>query len=557
MKDQERKDLEELLFEKKTESFAKKLFLSRFDAASIFPYPDPVTDAEKLFLDKLDAFAASVIDDARIDREAKIPDEVVEGLKKLGVMGMTVPKEYGGLGMTQRAYCKATELLARHSASVTLFVNVHQSIGLKSLILFGTPEQKKQWLPLMAKGEAIGAFSLTEPDAGSDARAVKTRAEFIPEKRVWKLNGTKQWSTNASIAHIITLMAKSEGKITAFLVTPSMKGFEVTAKNLDKVGMRGTWTANLKVTDMEVPAENVIGKVGGGLKVALSVLDYGRTTFGAMCTGIGKELLEKAVSHANTRIQFDRPLASFGLVKKKIARMGALVLAMEASTYLTAGLIDRGVEDIMLESAILKVFASEALWQVIYDTMQILGGRSLFKDAPYERIMRDARLNQIGEGSNEVMRVFIAAVGLREAGVLMKELWDQKKVLKLLKLLLIRFPNVPVESKELKCAARKVEKGIARFGKSVTRLLIHYKEDVVEKQLELERIAESAMALYVAAATLSKCDREKKNFDLAKLFVRLAMENLNAQLDALFSCSDRSVENVSDRLSKEGGKWGY
>src|SRR5690606_1549194 len=218
-----------------------------------------------------------------------------------------------------------------------------------------------------------------------------------------------------------------EDRITAFLVTPDMPGFRVTAPALEKVGMRGTVTSKLAFDNMEVPAENVLGPMGGGLTVALTILDFGRTTFGATCTGSAKELVERAIRHARTRHQFQRPLASFELVKQKIATMSATLYAMEASTYLTAGLLDRGEHDYMLETAMVKVFTSESQWQILYDTMQILGGRSFFTDEPYERMMRDARLHMIGEGSNEVLRAFIGAVGLRDVGMQMKDVLDAAK----------------------------------------------------------------------------------------------------------------------------------
>ena len=184
--------------------------------------------------------------------------------------------------------------------------------------------------------------------------------------------------------------------------------------------MRGSKTANLEFHDMDVPAANILGAPGGGLKLCLSVLDYGRTTFGATCTGAAKAALEHAIEHAKSRYQFKRPIGSFELVKKKIAMMSALVYAMDASTYLTAGLVDGDVEDFMLESAILKVFCSDSLWTILYETMQIYGGKSFFTDQPLERMMRDARLNMIGEGSNEVMRAFIGVVGMRDVGVYLK-----------------------------------------------------------------------------------------------------------------------------------------
>lgn len=561
---------EELLFsEQRPRSFAKGLFFGTFDAEDIFPYPSQAVDQS--FLDKVTTFARDEIDPVAIDRNQEIPQEIKDKLAKMGVMGMTVPREYGGLGMSQHEYCKVTEILASRCASTALYVNVHQSIGLKALLLFGTEEQKRKWLPPMARGEAIGAFALTEPNAGSDASAVETRAEFDPEKNVYRINGKKQWITNGSIAQVITLMARTDdGKITAFIITPDLPGFVITNKSLEKVGYRGTWTALLEFHDMEVPAENLLGQRGKGLKIALTVLDYGRTTFGAICTGIAKYLCRKAVVHAQTRFQFGKALGEFPLVKEKIAKMHGLAYAMDATTYMTAGLIDAGVEDIMLESTMLKVFASDSLWEIIYDTMQIYGGRCLFTDAPFERIMRDARLNMIGEGANEVMSSFIAAVGMRDVGMVLKQVSDETTASISGVATLARFgghllgrlktPVVPVKAERLKREAHLLGKSVRRLGFAVLRMLVKYRENVVDKQLDLDRITGAAISIYTSAATLSKLDSElsrvKEDTKLlghdiivGKYYLHRAMHHLNGRLDHLFDREDYFHEKVSDRIT--------
>lgn len=582
MDEQQRRMAEELLFAgKKQPSFVKQLYFGVFDSTKVFPYPKVDAEQEKrttLFLDRLKSFAESQINPDWIDRHASIPDTVIDGLRQLEVYGMTVPCEYGGLGMSQNAYCRTTELLARRCNSTALFVNVHQSIGLRALLLFGTLEQRARWLPPLAKGDYFAAFSLTEPNAGSDASAVETRAVFDPNRNSYRINGKKQWTTNGSIAQVLTVMAQTEvetpkgrqDKITAFLVTPDMPGFTVTNPSLEKLGMRGTKTANLAFHNMEVPASNVLGPLGGGLKVCLTVLDYGRTTFGASCTGVAKGLLDRSIEHARTRHQFNRPLASFGLVKQKIANMSALTYAMDATTYLTAGLIDKGVEDFMLEAAILKVFASDSLWNIIYDTMQIFGGRSFFTNEPFERIMRDSRLNMIGEGSNEVMRAFIGAVGMRDVGMELKTVyeaifrpWSSYETLWMFGSRGIqRFFSlkVPVRSSVIKAEAAALESAVRRFGFAVVRVLAHYREDVVEKQLDLDRIATSAMALYTTTAVLSKLDSDLTSVNgnatalgndvaIAKLYCRQAMATLDRSLGALFSSEDREIENLSDQMT--------
>ena len=582
MDDEQKRLAEELLFsEPKKPSFAKTLYFGHFDSNQVLPYPHPpLEELEKTeeFIKKVDTFANENIDPTAIDRQSSIPNPIKQGLANLGVLGMTVPKEYNGLGMSQYAYCKTTETLARHCGSTTLYMNVHQSIGLKALMLFGSEEQKNRWLPDMARGEKIGAFSLTEQNAGSDANGVETTAVYDAERNAYILNGRKQWTTNGSIAKVITVMAKTEvdtpqgkqKKVTAFLVNPEMHGFRVTEQALDKVGFRGTWTANLAFHDMIVPVENILGPLGGGLKVALTVLDYGRTTFGAMCTGVAKECLERATQHAKTRHQFGKSLASFGLVKKKIATMAAMTYAMDATTYLTAGLIDKKVEDIMLESAILKVFNSEALWQIIYDTMQIYGGRSFFTDQPFERYMRDARLNMIGEGANEVMRAFIGLVGMRDVGVQLKNVadalkspmkeWEQIWRFSVQTLGRLRVPNVPIQSPLLKREANSLGKATQKFGNTIVRLLGRYREDIMDEQLILNRVANMAMALYTASAVISKLDSDLErvennpdklgnDVEIAKLYLKMAIHRVHCNLHGLKKNFDSDILQLSDDIT--------
>lgn len=579
MDEQQRKLAEELLFSSTGKSgFAKSLYLGTFQGENIFPFPK-VNESEKVKTDELlarvEKFAETHIDGDAIDRQACIPESVIRGLADLGVLGMTIPVEYGGLGMSQYAYCRITEVISKRCGSTALFINAHQSIGLKALLLFGTDAQKQKWLTPLAKGASIAAFSLTEPTAGSDANGIKTRATYDSEKKIWRLNGAKQWTTNGAIADVLTVMARTEvdtpqgkqDKITAFLVTPKMPGFKVTAAALEKVGMRGSKTANLEFDNVEVPEENILGPLGGGLKVCLTVLDFGRTTFGATCAGAAEFLVEKALSHAKNRHQFNRPLASFALVKSKLATMSALLYAMHATTYMTAGLIDKHVEDFMLESAILKVFASDSLWSILYDTMQIYGGHSFFTDHPFERMMRDARLNMIGEGSNEVMRAFIGAVGMRDAGLQLQATLesvlhpiDQFSLLQKSTshwISRLKIPKVELVSPELQEEALLLGQKVRSFGLAVAKLLVKYREEIIERQLQLDRIATSAIALYTAAATLSCLDADlqdgsknlKNDLAIAKLYCNLAFKTIDRQLAAINDNCDEAIENLSDRLT--------
>lgn len=585
MDEQQRRLAEELLFAtEKKPSFAKRLYFGEFCNEHILPFPK-VTEREKeelsYLLDRFAAFADRQLDPVQIDKQSAIPDSVIKGLGKLGILGMSIPREYGGMGLSQRSYCKVAEAIARRCSSTALFLNAHQSIGLKALLLFGNEEQRKKWLPPLAKGEQIAAFSLTEPNAGSDASGIETEAVYIPETNSYRINGRKQWTTNGGFANVLTVMAKTlvdtpqgkQKKVTAFLVTPDMQGFKVAVPALEKVGMRGSKTANLEFHDMDVPAENILGPLGGGLKVCLTVLDFGRTTFGATCTGAAKTALEKAIAHAKSRYQFNRPLASFDLVKRKIATMSALVYAMDASTYLTAGLVDAGVEDFMLESAILKVFCSDSLWTVIYETMQIYGGKSFFTDEPLERMMRDARLNMIGEGSNEVMRAFIGVVGMRDVGMQLKGAVDALSnpfsnwnlLSKSLSHWINRLkaPTLKVESLLLSEYASEIGIAIRQFGMAVTRLLTKHRENILERQLLLDRIANCAIAIYTATAVLSKLDAKicrykgdvfplEDELATGKLYFRMAHETFLNNLDGLWDNFDGHITSLSDQLTAKG-----
>lgn len=581
MDERQRRLAEELLFTKqRSTSVAKTLFFGLLNPQALFPFPTGLEAEQEAFeglFDQFAEFCRTTIDADAIDRSADIPHSVIKGLGSLGLLGMTIPQEYGGLGMSQFHYCKMMEHLGGRCAATAVFVNAHHSIGVRSLLLFGTEEQKKKWLRPLATGEKIAAFSLTEPNAGSDASAVETRAVYDPERNIYRLTGKKQWTSNGSIAQVLTVMARTQvetpqgvqDKITAFLVTPDMPGFKITAPALEKVGIRGTKTTNLEFCEMEVPADNILGQKGAGLRICLTALDYGRTTFGATCTGAAKFLLAKAVEHAQNRWQFHRPLASFALVKKKIATIASLTYAMEATTYVTAALIDAKAEDVMLESAILKVFNSEALWQIIYETMQIFGGRSLFTAEPLERMMRDARLNMIGEGANEVLRAFIGAVGMRDVGMQLKGGIDALKnpihhaseIMSFFKEFSthLRKPVVPVQSVHLAKERKQLSAAIQQFGVKVVEVLACYREDVVEKQLDLNRIANCAIALYTSLAVISRLDAllvqsqitplYHREVMTAKYYLNQAQATFRRNIKMLFLKQDADTEDLSDMLT--------
>ena len=565
---------EELLFAgPQALGFAKGLFQGHFVADWVMPYPR-IPAAQQTELDEtlaeLRKFLDEHLDAAEIDRQADIPRSVIDGLGRVGVLGMTAPKEYGGRGFSQMANCKVLEEIGRRCASTSVFVNAHHSIGIRALLLFGTHEQKQKWLPKLVTGEQLGAFALTEREAGSDAANVQMQARPSEDGSHFILNGEKRYITNAAIAHELTVMARTpvpgsdKTAVSAFLVTPDMPGFEMLEQRMPKMGIRGTATGRFALRDVKVPKENVLGPLGKGLKVALTVLDFGRTTFGACCTGAAKTCLELAIQHANTRKQFDKTLGNFHLVKKKIARIAADAYAMEAMTTVTAAFIDRGLEDYMLETAMLKVFTTERLWECINDVFQIYGGSAYFVDLPLERMMRDARINQIGEGANEVLTSFIALVGMRGPGMEFKEIYDtmmkpsrdrMSKAWAAGKSRLgatIRVPDVPVRSEQLRADARQLGRLIWRFNVAVNRALITYREPILDMQLLQERIANAAMDLFASTCVLSRFDGEiqfggrngnaaSPDHSAADLFLRQSFRRIRGFLAGLTDNDDKAV----------------
>lgn len=577
---QQLRQAEELIFSgPQKPGFAKGLFLGRFVAPWVMPYPGmPEAEREELeiSLTQLRAFLDAHLDPATIDRGADIPRNVIEGLANLGVFGFTAPTEFGGRGQSQMAYCKVMEEIGSRCASTSIFVNVQHSVGMRALLLFGTPEQKNRWLPDLISGRKLAAFALTEAEAGSDAANVQTLAQPSADGSHFILNGEKRYITSGAIADVLTVMArtpvpgKDESVITAFLVTPDMPGFVVVEPRMEKLGIRGTATAQLAFRDLRVPAENILGAPGKGLKVALTVLDFGRTTFGACCTGLAKTCLRLAVQHANTRKQFGRTLGEFELVKKKLARMAAGAYALEAMTTVTASLIDRGLEDYMLETAMLKVFSTEAVWMLVNDAFQVHGGAAYFTDKPLERMLRDARINQIGEGANEVLTSFMALVGLRGPGRQFQELqealhhpWGEWRKAWLLGLdrvgAAVRPAEVPVRSVQLTSYAERLGELTRQFSVEVDRALIRYREEILERQYVQERLARAAMELFASACTLSRWDAELQadgmRFEAdgatrcaAELFLRGSFRRTRRSLAEMHENDDEIVSAVADAV---------
>jgi alkylation response protein AidB-like acyl-CoA dehydrogenase len=573
-------EAEEILGDRLQEiGFAKGLFFGQYLGERLLPYPNLDADPRAGELARqLREFCTHQIDPVAIDRQAVIPDSVIRGLGGLGVLGACLPQSCGGLALSQVSYCRLLEVLGGHCGSTALFVNAHHSIGPRAIVLFGTEEQKLRWLPRLASGEWISAFALTEPEAGSDAANVQSTATPTADGSGYVINGQKRWITNGGIAQVLTVMARTptpdgrDSKITAFLVTPDMPGFEVVEKRMEKMGVRGTATSRLAFHDMFVPRENVLGQVGKGLKVALTVLDFGRTTFGASCTGAAKYCVRRAVQHANSRVQFGQTLGSFDLVKEKLAYMQAGAFAMEACTYQTAALIDSGEGDFMLETAMLKVHSTETLWRIINDTFQIHGGTAYFTDQPFERMVRDARINTIGEGANDVLRAFSALVGMRDVGLELQAIlnaiyYPLGNLTRLGRFAgrklgsLLVAPSVNVRSSELEGEAAALGRLVRRLGRNVERLLRTYQLGIVDRQYQLGRVADAATELYVSACVLSRLDYLLRHahgdgsdlrldIETGRYYLQTAARRIRRSLAELWTNDDEATTALANQMLK-------
>ncbi len=410
--------------------FCGGLFMGQFHLDALHPFPRQTAEARDqgdAFLARLGTFLRERVDPDEIDRTGEIPQEVFDGVAKLGAFGIKIATEYGGLGLSQTNYCRAAMLLGSHCANLTALVSAHQSIGVpQPLILFGTEEQKRRFLPRVAGGE-ISAFALTEPRVGSDPAKMETHAEPTEDGRHFVINGEKLWCTNGIKAGVLVVMAKTPSKngrnqITAFIVNTDTPGVEIV-RRCRFMGLKALYNAVVRFTEVKVPVENILLAEGKGLRVALTTLNTGRLTLPAGCTGLSKRCLEIVRKWAGSRVQWGAPIGQHAAIAEKIAKIAAETFAMESMTLFAASIVDRDKKaDVRLEAAMCKLWASERSWEHIDATMQIRGGRGYEtsqslaargeEPIPVERLFRDSRINTIFEGSSEIMRLFIAREAL-------------------------------------------------------------------------------------------------------------------------------------------------
>ncbi len=566
-----------------SESFARSLFTGEILFGNAFPYPRmSERDRELLgmMVDSIDRFMDGKEDALRaMDREGAQPADYVQELRELGLFGLVIPEAYEGLGLSNAGYARVLSQTSRYDSSTSLTIGAHSSIGMKGLLLFGTPEQQARYLPRLASGEMIAAFCLTESGAGSDAASIRTSAKRQADGS-WLLNGEKIWITNGGIADLYTVFARTEGpggKISAFIVEAAWPGVS-HGHHEDKMGIRGSSTTTVTFADVRVPAENLLGEEGKGFKAAMAILNSGRTGLGGGAVGGMKTLIALATKQATERKQFGRPIAEFGLVREKIAQMTVDCFAAESTVWMIAHYIDSGCDDYSVEAAIGKVFAGEAVNRAAWEALQIAGGNGYMREYPYEQAARDARILPIFEGANEVMRLFIALSGLKHAGSQLSEVksavddifsnpikgfgvlgsYAQRRIARATGLGGDK-PTIhcPAELKESLAIYQKYASALATASE---QLLRQHRKAVIERQADLKRLGDVAIDLFVGLCTLSRAislgdDTQgdaAQGREIARVFAQQAKRRMAGNLRRLAGNEDQSLDRLAGNILADG-----
>lgn len=513
-------------------SFAMNLFRGKLQLGEVFPYPYSLNEEQRenlqALVDPTAKFFEENVDSYQMDLDEKVPDNVMQGLKDLGAFGLQVPTEYDGLGLTNTQYARLTEIVGYHDLGIGITMGAHQSIGFKGIILFGTPEQKAKYLPKLATGEIIAAFALTEPSSGSDASSVRTRAELSEDGKHWVLNGTKIWISGGGLAEIFTVFAKTpvkdeetgevKDKITAFIVERKFGGV-TNGKPEKKMGIKCSNTVEVYFENVKIPVENVLGGVGNGFKVSMNILNAGRFGMSAALSGTMKYAIQKAVDHASNRNQFGKKIINYGTIQEKLARMAMLQYVTESFAYMVSANMDKGALEYQLEAAISKVYGSESAWTVTDEAIQILGGMGYMKESNIERVLRDIRIFRIFEGTNDILRLFIALTGMNYAGKHLREL--QKKVQSFdigtilteskkrigSKIGVQQMEPISEVPSQLSNSAQLAQKAAAEFGEAVERVLMKHGKKITEEQFVVNKIAQCTIDIYAMFVVLSRASR--------------------------------------------------
>lgn len=576
-------------------SFTRGIFAGAIHDSLLFPYPptldrrdpDEAREVRRLIGGLRELRANGLIDPARSDEEETVPEETIQAFAELGMLALTIPKEYGGLGLSSTAYARVFATLSTMDASLGVLVGVHCGLGSKAIVLFGSEEQKERYLPMLARGETLAAYALTEPQTGSDAQHIVTRARLSDDGDHWILDGEKLWIGNGHRAGVIATFAQTEverrgGMVqrpTAFIIRPDMPGFRVV-ETVRKMGIRGSTQARLAYEVLRVPADHVLGQVGKGFSVAVHVLNGGRLTLAAGCTGATKAVLGEMTSFAEERVQFGSPIADFEITQRKLAATAADCYAADAMLGLLSAAMDRGDSDFALEAACAKVFCSDLVWRAADEMVQVAGGRGFVKPYPYERMLRDSRINRIFEGTNEILRLFIALNGVEGPAEYLAEVGSAlRKPLRNLGLVTgyaasrIRSvvggsPDMTVELHPRLYGHRKYfEKHVGELKDATARAIMRHRKRIVERQMVVERLADMAIDLYATAAVLSRtqalldergeerCGRELELCELFCVQAGLRFRANRVALDGKGEELDGTRRSVAASVRAAAGYW--
>jgi acyl-CoA dehydrogenase family member 9 len=566
----------------KNPSFTRGVFEGEIREELVFPFPEPSPDDREALTQILDAFrnwAKDTLDPAQLDHDGKFPDAVRQGMAELGLMGLNIPEAYGGFGASTLVFSRIFGEIGAHDAALAVYFGAHQSIGIKGIILFGTEAQKQQWLPRCASGELIGAFCLTEAGSGSDAQAMRCTAVPTADGKHYTLNGTKIWISNAGYAGVFTVFAKvpvtvdgkQKQRVTAFIVDAHAAGISL-GKIEEKMGIKASDTRTVTFENVMVPAENLLGEVGSGFKIALEILNSGRLGLSAGSSRGTREMMKNAIEYAKQREQFGKPIGQFEMIQKKIALAAADCYAADAGWMLCAGMVDKGGVDFSLETAACKIYASELAFRTASEAMQIAGGLGYSKEYPYERALRDSRINMIFEGTNEILRALIALMGLQQPGEELKAVGKAFKdplhsigaissyLTGRVKRTLVK-PEFTKVHELLADEADAVADNIHGLALAVEKALIEHGKAIIERQMLHERMANAAIDIYLATAVLSRCTAAIQkhgeagaaaDIDATRLFVPMAMRRTRRAIRALERNADEGMRKVAQRALETG-----
>jgi len=575
--------------DKDTTSFMRSLCMGRIEQDVLFPFPT-VSDAEKETLGDISGALEGLLgprteDFRKWDAEGELPEDFIDELKEFGMFGLVIPEEHGGMGLGNMAYSRTLQEVAKYDASVAVTIGAHSSIGMRGLLLFGTDDQKERYYEKLASGEMIAAYCLTEPGAGSDAAAVMTTA--VKDGDDWVLNGNKLWITNGGIADFFTVFAKTpeeggRGKMTGFIVTKDMEGVSI-GPHEDKMGLRASSTTTVHLDNVRVPNNNVLGDVGQGFKVAMAILNSGRTGLGGGSIGAMKNLIRMATMQANERKTFGKQISSYGLIKKKVARMMIDCYTAEAAVTMVGGLIDGGYQEYQVEAAISKVYASERLWRTADEALQIAGGNGFMREYPYERVVRDCRINRIFEGTNEILRLLIALTAMNDVASQLQELSATMKgifnePIKGFGVLSdyarkhaalrtgvgsqAKFSNLDPAIQE---QAAVFEDETRYLAQATDKILRKHGKGIIGKQFASHRLAEIMIDLFVLASTISRVqasidakgvDGAALEIDILKAFTRQAKFRIKHNFRRIDVNDDEIMKGLADAaFEAEGFSW--